>query len=318
MFLQKIGTLPLRCKKYALGCWVFGGKDYWGPQEEKNSTAAIHAALEAGVNHFDTAQGYGNGKSEEVLGHALKGYDRTRLLIATKFSLKASTNGLAERIEASLERLQTDYVDLFYIHWPSKKIDFRPTLEVLQKYKEKGRIRGIGVSNFSVSQLDSALTTAEIEANQIGYSLLWRWEEKELIPFCRKKKVSVVAYSTLAQGILTGKFGEKITFPETDFRKDMVLFKKKIWPQIYASVEELKTLAAESGLSLASLALYWAANQPGIDSVLFGARTKNQVRENMTGDSITVLPAILKKMTELSDRLHTVIPYADNIFDYHP
>ena len=171
----------------ALGCWVFGG-EAWGGQKEKDSIEAIHTARELGVNHFDTAQGYGKGLSEKILGRELKKIDREKIFVASKLFLKPKPQEIQISVEESLKRLQMEYIDLFYIHWPHKKIDFRLGLEVLQKLKEAGKIKGIGVSNFTAEAIEKASGIAQIEAHQVGYSLCWRWDEKDLFFTCAQKK----------------------------------------------------------------------------------------------------------------------------------
>lgn len=311
----KIGSVPKKTSVLGLGCWVFGGGD-WGTQSENDSLDAIKAGYERGIIHFDTAQAYGKGHSEELLGRALKGV-REKVFIASKMMFTQK-----EKVEASivssLKRLKTEYIDLFYIHWPKKNADLEGMMEGLIKAREKGLIKGVGVSNFSIEQMERLLRVGQIDAHQFCYNLLWRWPEHSLIPFCIEKGISIVTYSSIAQGILTGKFGKEIEFATGDHRKYTVLFEKELWPLVYEGVENLKAIAENSGRSLLELAIRWILARQGVSTVLVGARNSFQVQLNVKSLDGEIDVAILDELTRVSNLIMKTIPDSGNIFRWYP
>ena len=306
----------------ALGCWSFGG-DAWGNQNESDSFAAMEAALEAGMNHFDTAEAYGRGLSEELIGRFMKNR-RESLFVATKGfpprrepdRITAAT--IKEKVDASLARLGTDYIDLYYIHWPLKGRDMRPFMEGLEDYRRAGKVRAIGVSNFAPEQMDELSQAGRIDAHQFAYNILWRYPERDVIPYCVEHKIAVVTYSSIAEGILTGKFPLDVKFGRGDHRASSLYFEAGVWPQVHAAVERMKTVAEDVGRPLTHLAIRWVAEQTGITSVLVGARNAEQVSQNaaaMTGD---IPQEAFDRLTEISEQIMKDIPDAGNIFRFYP
>jgi myo-inositol catabolism protein IolS len=302
-----------------LGCWALGG-DQWGPkQEDGDSITTIRAAFEAGVNHFDTAQAYGRGHGEELIGKALKGV-RDDVVIATKI-FYTPREKVESAVTASLRRLQTDWIDILYIHWPKKGGDLAGTMEGLEVLRRKGVIRKIGVSNFSIADIREVMKTGAVDYCQLCYNILWRRDERETIPFCLQKKINIITYSSLAEGILTGKFGNTVDFPSNDHRKYTVLFDKALWPKVYETVEKLKSIASETRptVSLAHCAIQWLLAREGVVSVLVGARSREQVESNLKAlqynDSVKRL---LDRMTGISDDLSLNLPDERNIFKWYP
>lgn len=310
-----IGSVPKKSSVLGLGCWVFGGSD-WGTQNENDSLDAIKAGYDKGITHFDTAQAYGKGHSEELLGRALKGV-REKVFIASKMMF-TQREKVENSIASSLKRLKTDYIDLFYIHWPRKNADLEGMMEELVRAREKGLIKGIGVSNFSIEQMERLLRVGHIDANQLCYNLLWRWPEHNLIPFCMEKKISIVTYSSIAQGILTGKFGKEIEFAVGDHRKHTVLFEKEHWPLVYEGVENLKNVTENSGRSLLELAIRWILSRQGISTVLVGARNGLQVQSNVKSLDGEINSTILDELTSVSNLIMKTIPDTGNIFRWYP
>lgn len=311
----KIGSVAKSSSVLGLGGWVFGGIN-WGTQSDNDSLDAIKAGYERGITHFDTAQAYGNGHSEELLGRALRGV-RDKVFIASKMMFTKKEK-VEVSILASLKRLKSDYIDLFYIHWPKKNADLEGMMEGLISAREKGMIRGIGVSNFSIEQIERLLRIGSIDAHQFCYNLLWRWPESNLIPFCIQKGISVITYSSIAQGILTGKFNREIEFTAGDHRKDTVLFDRELWPVVYEGVERLKEIAAVSGRSLLELAIRWILNRQGIATVLVGARNSYQVELNVKSLEGQIDGKVLDQLTEVSDSIMKGIPDTGNIFRWYP
>jgi len=314
--MARIGHGDKTHNTLGLGCWTFGGAQ-WGGQDDDESLDAMRKALDLGLTHFDTASGYGGGHSERLVGRFIED-KRDAIFLASKQGANKSKEKFAASIRSSLERLGTDSIDLYYIHWPSSKFDLRPTMEALVEAKDEGVVGAIGVSNFSVEQMDQVMEVGRIDAHQLCYNLLWRWDESDVIPYCIDHDIAVVTYSSIAQGILTGKFPKHPEFKEGDQRPNTTLFDDDVWPHVYRGVEEMKTLAADAGRSLTHLAIRWVAEQPGITSILVGARNADQVAENAAAMEGEIDPSVFERLTELSDSIAESIPDTGNIFKYYP
>jgi aryl-alcohol dehydrogenase-like predicted oxidoreductase len=308
------GTVPSTV--LGLGCWAFGSG--WGPQQDEESRGAVRAALDAGITHFDTAQGYGGGRSEAVVGEALAP-DRGRVFIATKTGANSKPGAMEAAVDTSLQRLKTDAIDLYYIHWPRKGVDLKVVMEGLERARAKGKIRAIGVSNFSVAQMEEVQKVGRIDAHQLCYNLLWRFPERDLLPFCMQHKIAVVTYSSIAEGMLTGKFGpERPAFAPGDHRATTLYFDPQVYPHCHAGVERMKAIAKEAGREMAHLAIRWVMSRPGVACVLVGSRRVDQVRSNVAATEGDVPPSVFDRMTAVSDEVMKHVPDVGNIFRYYP
>ena len=299
---------------FGLGCWSYG---LAAPKsrDEQSALEAIRAAYDRGVLHFDTAQGYGDGRSEEILGSALA--DLPNAEIATKSSL-LSRDETAEAVDLSRRRLRRDVIDLCYIHWPRKGMDARPMIEGLESARANGRIRRIGVSNFSVEDMERVNGVARIDVHQIGYSLLWRYPERDVIPFCRESHVDVYSYSSLAQGLLTGKMPRRPTFSPEDPRPATVFYDDEVWPHVYDAVGTMNQIARDGGHRLHHVALAWLVELAGVRRVLVGARTVTQLEDNLAAFTATPETGLIERLQEISDQAQLHIPNIGNIFKYYP
>jgi myo-inositol catabolism protein IolS len=315
MPITTIGSIVKKSSVLGMGCWAIGGRD-WGLQSDTASVKALKCAFDYGITHFDTAQAYGKGHSEELIGKALK-TKRSEIFIASKV-VYVPPEKVEKYICLSLRRLKTDYIDLFYIHWPRKNVNLASMMEKLVQARERGIIRGIGVSNFSVSQMQEVMKAGSIDAHQLCYNLLWRWPEREIIPFCKKHHISVVTYCTIAQGILSGRFIEKNNFSEGDHRKNIVFFEEDVWQNVFKGVEKFKKIAAIANKSLTTCAILWAMKQDGIASVLVGARTEEQVRGNVKSIQESIEENVFDRLTKESGCLMDWIPECGNIFRWYP
>jgi len=297
-----------------LGCWSFGGTQ-WNGQAESDSLDAMQVCFDAGIRHFDTAAGYGKGESERIVGRFMKG-KREDIFLATKGrgGKEGGSKALIRGLEKSLERLNTDCVDLFYIHWPNSDSDMRPLIEALEVEREKGRIRMIGVSNFTPEQISQCKEVGTIDALQHGYSLVWRRDEASVMPYCREQQIPLVTYSSLGQGILTGKFPRHPKLEGDDVRKTTVLFEADVWPLVYEATESMKEVAESVGRPLAHLAIQWTMRRAGVIAVLIGARNKQQALQNTTAVADPVSQDVLDQLTIISDSLASQLPNAKNIF----
>jgi aryl-alcohol dehydrogenase-like predicted oxidoreductase len=309
-----------RYSRLGFGGTTFGGAQ-WSGQAGADLLAAMATALEHGITHFDTASGYGNGESERMIGQfiAADPTRRERMFIASKANLnEISARAMLDEIDSSLARLQTDVLDLYYIHWPRTGKDLRPLMDGLQTARAQGRIRAVGVSNFSVAQMAQIAQSGKIDAHQMDYSLLWRFNERDLIPYCVENGIDVVTYASLAHGILTGKFGRDVTFPEGDHRRVILLFREDVWGAVYEIVESMKAVAEQSGRSLLHLALRWLLRQQGVTSVLVSARNPQQAAYNAAALEGEIDESVFAALTEISQQTLHAIPDEGNPYGYHP
>ncbi len=282
-----------------MGTWQAGTKD-WVGIEDKVSTRAIQAAFESGINAFDTAEAYGAGRSEQILGSVLS-HVRDRVVYVTKVSPNhLKYDQVLQACLRSLKNLKTDYIDLYMVHWPAgswgtKEVPIEETLEAMNELKQKGKIRAIGVSNFSFPQLKEARQFSPIDSFQPPYSLFWRYVERDTMPYCLKNKITLLAYSPLAQGLLTGKFDLSHQFDEKDNRARNRLFRGENAERAHRALDRLLPIAKRYNLSLGQLALAWAIAQPGT-SAIAGARNEDQVIENAKAADVRLSDADLKEM----------------------
>lgn len=302
---RQLGTTDLHVSVIAEGCWPMGG-DYWGRTDDEESIRTIHCALDLGVNFFDTAPGYGNGHSEEVVGRALVGR-RQDAIISTK--VPAAANMIRKSLEASLKRLQTDYVEVCFVHWPRRDEPIKATLETLEELRSEGLIRAIGVSNFTVDMLEMGRRYATIDAVQPPYNLLWRFCEDDILPYCRKHNIAVTTYSSLAQGMLTGTLRLTTNFAGDDQRLRSVLWQSENYGKCLYTVERLRPIAKDLGVSLAQLALRWVIDQAGVTTALVGARTPAEIEENAGAVGWDMPDDVRAEIQDISDDLYLSMPY---------
>ena len=276
--------------------------------EKKDFYEAVYRAIELGVNLFDTAEGYGDGKSEEILGDILKG-KRDRLYISSKVSHEHwRYNDVIKACDGSLRRLGTEYLDIYYIHMPCKGMVIKETMEGLHKLKQDGKIRSIGLSNFSKIEMEEAIKYAQVDVLQSGYNPLWRKLENDIIPFCIKNSISVSPYSPLAHGLLSGKFKPDLKPEQLDYRKGIILFQDEWYPKCNAIIEKMRVMAAKYNRTLAQFTLAWIAMQDGITSILVGGRNKWQIEENLGAADLVISKEDDKAVKDISDALLHELP----------
>lgn len=298
MEYQPLGQSNLRVSTFALGCWPFAGGSVWGAQDDNDSIATVHAALDVGINFFDTAEGYEEGQSERVLGRGLLGR-RDEAIIATKVSAANLRHAdVIAACERSLRNLQTDVIDLYQIHWPNWEVPLEETVAALEQLRQAGKIRHIGVSNFGVRDLGDMLAVSECVSNQIPLSLLWRVIERAIQPLCVANDVSIICYSPLAQGLLTGRYATADDVPDGLARIRLYAGTRPMArhgepgceAEVFAAVAEVRRIAAGLGWSMAEVSLAWVRQQPGVASILIGARNPDELKWNLPALE-RVLPA---------------------------
>lgn len=310
MEYRRLGTSDLVASAIGFGCWGISGGGMWGDQDESDSIEALRAALDAGITFYDTAEAYGGGYSEEVVGKAL--HDRrSEIVLATKLSpSNLAPADLRTSVEASLGRLQTDVIDLYQIHWPSPPGDADETVATFEALRNEGKVRFFGVSNFG--SLDLARYPADLfVSNQISYSLAFRATEYDLIGASVDRSMSIIAYSALLHGVLTGKYSSADDVPSgrartrhfsgnrTDARHGEAGHEETL----FALVAELKAVAAEAGLPAREVAVLWVLAQRGVATVLAGSRNVQQAVENASIGEHVLDPQLAERLTRASEAL---------------
>jgi aryl-alcohol dehydrogenase-like predicted oxidoreductase len=286
-----LGTTGLDITRIGFGAWAIGGGGWefgWGPQEDDESVAAIHRALEQGINWIDTAAAYGFGHSERIVGRALEGVAE-RPYVFTKGSLLEGSgrrvvhslrrDSLLREAEASLHRLGLDAIDLYQIHWPDPAADIEEGWAALAELKDRGLVRHIGVSNFDVEQLRRIRQIAPVETLQPPYSLVDRGVEEEILPFAEREGIGVIAYSPMGSGLLSGAMTrERIaSLPDDDWRKHDERFTEPALSRHLATVRRLEAVAERHGTTAGAVAIAWTLDNPAVDGAIVGFRRPDQV-----------------------------------------
>ncbi|MCW3466184.1 aldo/keto reductase [Chitinophaga nivalis] len=304
MEYRKLGNTNLELSAITYGAFAIGG-NMWGGNEQKDSIASVKASIDNGVTTLDTAPFYGFGLSEAMIGEAIKTYDRTKIQLLTKFGLVwdgsnqgkgefffdaeedgkkipvykyASKASIVKEVEESLQRLQTDYIDLLQIHWPDSTTPIADTMEALEQLIQQGKIRAAGVSNYSVDQLTTVRNTVNIASNQMGYSMLNRDIEKDLVPYALKNDVGIIVYSPMERGLLTGKYFKDDKLKANDHRNGY--FQQFDLTKVKTFLDTIAPIAAAKNATLSQLVLRWTSLQPAITVVLAGARNAAQAIDN--------------------------------------
>ncbi len=306
---------PLGRSKIEISAILFGGwqsgKDQWTGVSDEETITAHKEAFDSGITTFDTAEAYGNGHSEQILSRALAD-KRDQIVIATKvFANHLKRDEVFEACERSLKNLGTDRIDLYQIHWPSGSfgspvVPIEETMGALTELKQQGKIRAIGVSNFNRAQLEEAAQYGRIDSLQPPYSLFWRQVEDDAGPFCLQNKISILAYSPLAQGLLTGKFKRGHTFEKGDNRAGNKLFQGETFDRALNALDRLRPLADKYGVTLGQLALAWLIAQPQTNAIV-GARNAEQAVQNAGAGDVDIDDEDLEAIDEIgrtvTDRL---------------
>ena len=310
METRSLGTSDIQITPILMGTWQ-AGKRMWSGIDDNESIEAIRTAVDAGITTIDTAEVYGSGHSEQIVAKAVSDI-RDRLVYASKvFADHLKYEQVIEACDRSLKNLDTDYLDLYQIHWPSgsfdnEKVPIEETMKALNKLKEDGKIRAIGVSNFNRQQLEEASQYGRIDSLQPPYSLFWRKIEKDAVPYCIENNISVLAYSSMAQGLLTGKFSLGHKFDEADHRSANVLFQGENFQRAQNALEQLEPIAEKHSCSLARLSLAWLIAQPQTNAIA-GARTAEQAKDNAKAASVNLSQEELEEIDrigrQVTDRL---------------
>ena len=318
---NKLGNTGVEVSEFSLGCWPFAGGSVWGHQDINDSISTVHAALDAGITTFDTAEGYNDDQhSEEVLGKALQGR-RSGAVIATKLSgAHLAGDQVEATCEASLKRLGTDVIDLYQIHWPNHDIPIEETYRALEALVTKGKVRALGVCNFARKDLSDLLACGPIVTDQLPYSLLWRAIEDAILPQCRENGVGIICYSPLMQGLLTGRYASPNEVPDglsrtRLFRPDRPLAKHNdtgAEEEVFEAIAGVRKIADELNQPMANVALAWVRQQAGVATLLVGARNTTELARNMPALDLVLDASVVARLSQLTA---TVKKYLDGNAD---
>lgn len=303
----RIGQTDLHVTPVGLGANAVGGHNLYNNLDEEQGRDVIRTAIDYDMDFIDTAFSYGNGRSEELIGEVLKETGKRQdLVIASKAAHRHQgdqiirTNhpeALKEAVDESLKRLQTDYIDLFYIHHPDKETPKAEAVGALKELKDAGKIRAIGVSNFSIEQLNDANQDGYVDVIQDHYNLLNRGAEDSLFPYALENKISFVPFFPFASGILAGKYDKNTTFD--DFRKDMPHLQGDEFLSNLEKVEHLRSIADEKGIEVSDLVLAWYLSQEVIDVIIPGAKSSAQVKSNLKAADVKLSAEEIEKISKL-------------------
>ena len=302
MKLRPLGRSKIQITPILMGTWQ-AGKKMWAGIEDEESIKAIRAAVDAGITTIDTAEVYGEGHSEQIVAQAVSDI-RHKLVYATKvFANHLKYDQVIAACDRSLTNLKTDYIDLYQIHWPSGSFNNEPvpieeTMKALNKLKDDGKIRAIGVSNFDRAQLEEAANYGRIDSLQPPYSLFWRKIEADAVPYCIEHQISILAYSSLAQGLLTGKFPPKPQFAEGDHRAANVLFQGENYQRAQNALKQLRPIAERHNCTLAQLSLAWLIAQPQTNAIA-GARNAEQAKDNAQASKVSLSEAEIQEIDQI-------------------
>ncbi|TMS99829.1 aldo/keto reductase [Apilactobacillus kunkeei] len=287
--MVKIGKSNVESTPLGLGTNAVGGNNLFPNLKDETGIQIVKTGLDSGITLLDTAFAYGMGHSEELIGQAIKGYDRSKFVIATKAAqdtsdgdVKINNNPqfLKQSVDDALKRLQTDYIDIFYIHFPDDQTPKDEAVAALNEMKQEGKIKAIGVSNFSLDQIKEANKDGLVDVVEDQYSLLHRDAETEMFDYLRENNISFVPFFPLASGLLTGKYSEVVDFPENDIRHGNPDFTGERFEKIVEKVNNLKPLADKHGITTAELVLAWYIKNPDVTVVIPGAKRPEQVESN--------------------------------------
>ena len=323
MEYRKLGHSDLEVSAITFGAWAAGGW-MWGSTDRNEAIEAIKASYDVGVTSIDTAPIYGQGTSEEIVGEAIKGISRDKVQILTKFGMRwdlakgdfgfnsfknngeaidvykyAGKESIIYECEQSLKRLGTDYIDLYQIHWPDSTTSIDETFEAVSKLIEQGKVRFAGVCNYNAQQMAEAEKTLKLVSNQIPFSMVNRGIEEETVPYCIENNKSILAYSPLERGLLTGKITSDYKFKDGDHRANLPHFQPEFIQKTNQLLDKIKPIADEHNASLGQLVLRWTIERPGITIALAGARNAEQAVQNAKAIDINLSKEEIETINKL-------------------
>jgi len=322
MIFRQLGHTGIRLSVIGIGAWAIGGGGYkygWGSQDDKDSIDTIHRGIDLGINWIDTAPIYGDGHSEEIVGHAVKTM-RNKVLISTKCGIHMAENkedvvfdlkkdSIRKELEASLKRLQTDVIDLYQVHIPHSDEENEYAWRALEDLKKEGKIRFAGVSNFSTDQMKRIQPFHPISFTQPGYNMLEPSIEHFLIDYCRDNHIGIIVFSPMYRGLLTGKITrERVQdFPKDDNRRNLPYYREPFLSANLDLVEKLRPIAERNGKTVAHLAIAWVLRRPEVTSAIVGARKPSQIEETAPAGDWVLSKEDSEELDNLLDSHHQLL-----------
>lgn len=324
---RRLGNSNLELSILGMGCWQYGGGTYWGSQDQQDVDAVVHKAIDMGINYFDTAEVYNDGNSEVSLGKALQG-KRDQVVIGSKISTSnIAPSVLRQHCEDSLQRLQTDYIDLYMLHWPITALSIKhfandkhlianpPTIHevfsTMEDLKQEGKIRHIGISNHGIQQMQEIEQAGfSVVSNELAYNLLSRGIEESILPYCVKKQVGIIGYMPLQQGLLTGKYSrlnqvKPMQARSRHFPHSMGSGSRHgeggAVPEIEHALREIQLLADELGVHMIELSLAWSLSNEAITTTIVGSRNSEQLNLNVRGAELHLNTEIIHHLQQITD-----------------
>jgi len=299
MECRKLGSEGPDVSAIGFGAWAAGGRN-WGSVDDRETVAAIRRSIDLGANFIDTAEVYGGGHSEEIVGKAVQELRRDEVFIATKVAGNdLSRPAINRAIDGSLRRLKLDHVDLYQMHWPDENTDVHDSMRAMEDLVRDGKIRYVGASNFSVPLLEACLEVRHLDSLQPPLDMLRRDIEAEILPYCQDHGIGVVVYSPMAKGLLTGKYGPEDTFPPDDVRGSDSRFQGEAFQRNLRVIARLRPIAERHGRSLAQLAIAWTLSRDGVTVSIVGAKRPSQVEENVGGAGWTLTQDELAEIEDI-------------------
>lgn len=314
--MKTVGKTKVQISDFVYGCWQMGG-DYWGAADDDKAKELVRYAIDQCITTFDTAFVYGLGRAESTLGGILEGMPRESYQMISKLWSKfLAYEDAITACEDTLRRLKTDYLDVYFIHYPDKTgtMPIARTMEALNKLREQGKIRAVGVSNFSLKQLDEARRYGDVDINQPCYNLLWRFIDKKIMPYCINNDISMIPYSSLAQGLLTGAFTLE-NRPASDGRKVSALCQSPYYEGAMKVTDEVKRIAAKYAVSPACVALSWNLRQPGVTAPIVGVSSQRDIDELFVAKALQMSQLDMDALDSTSRAFTDTLPYFTNLFD---
>jgi myo-inositol catabolism protein IolS len=312
----RLGSTDLKVSRVCLGTWNMSGSPGWGPEDDEKSIDLIRRVQDAGCNFFDTAHVYGRGHAEEVLGRALAADGRReRAVINTKI-IQCPVEKVEPSLDEALRLLRTDYVDVYIVHWPRPSLALEPFFEEMRRMVEVGKARHIGVSNFNLEQMRTAVRFGAVSL-QPPFNALWRLVEPDVLPFCREHGVSVTPYSPLAQGLLTGRFSRS-SEPRTGIRTQNCLFEEPVFGKAREAAAVVDAIADEHGWTSSQTALAWVLQTAGVTAPIVGVSRWSQWQDNVGALEVTLSGQEYARISEAGMAAWRMLPSDATMWGYKP
>ena len=318
----------LSVSQLCFGCWGIASDFHWGDRIQEESVGAILAAVDHGINFFDTAPLYGDGSSESLMGRVFAEHGlREKVIIASKVRPdKMRPEQIYEECSQSLQRLQTDYIDLYQTHWTPRDVPLGETWNAMQRLQQEGKVRHIGVCNMGLEDLAEVIPPHKPLTNQLPYNLLWRMIEPDILPRCQNEQIGVLAYSPLMHGLLADNYQSAAEVPDGRARSRHFNTERPLArhgepgceQETFAALERIREIAKRLGRAMAEVALSWTIQQPGVVSVIAGARNAEQLQANIHGMDSTLSTEIVAQLNDATDRLKIALGANPDMWDGEP